>query len=88
MKTATLTMRIEEPLKEQAKAIFEQMGLSTSQAVALFLSRVVAEKRIPFSVCVPNAETARVLREMDRGIGVKRAADTEALFALLEKEED
>jgi len=43
-------MRIDEELKEQAEATLSLMGLDVSDAVKVFLRRVVAERRMPFEI--------------------------------------
>ena len=45
------------------------MGLSVSDAIRLLLLRVADEKRLPFNVQVPNAETAEAMKELDEGKG-------------------
>jgi DNA-damage-inducible protein J len=39
------------------------MGLSVSDAVRVLLTRVAAEKALPFEVKIPNAATAAAMRE-------------------------
>ena len=65
---ATTTMvhvRVDEQLKIQAKETLAAMGLSVSDAVRVFLMRVVAEKQLPFALKVPNAETRAAMAEAD-----------------------
>ena len=55
---ATTTMvhvRVDERMKAQATETLAAMGLSVSDAVRVFLMRVVAEKQLPFALKVPNA---------------------------------
>ena len=54
MATTTMTIRVDETLKEAATAAFEQMGLSLANGVSIFLTRVAATKAIPFPVEVPE----------------------------------
>ena len=65
---ATTTMvhvRVDERLKAQAAATLAAMGLSVSDAVRVFLTRVVAEQQLPFALQVPNAETRAAMAEAD-----------------------
>lgn len=55
------------------------MGLSVSDAIRLLMFHVAEEQRLPFDVEVPNAETRRVMRELDKGKG-KRFKTAEDLF--------
>jgi DNA-damage-inducible protein J len=41
------------------------MGLSVSDAVRVFLMRVIADKQIPFTISVPNVETRAAIAEAD-----------------------
>lgn len=71
--------RIDADTKERATAALEAMGLSVSDAIRLLMLRVAEEKRLPFSVQVPNATTTRALVELDSRKG-KRFDNTDALF--------
>ncbi len=54
---ATTTMvhvRIDGKIKEQAAETLASMGLTLSGAVRLFLTRVVADKELPFSLKAPK----------------------------------
>lgn len=48
------------------------MGLSLSDAVRVFLKRVVADKQLPFELKVPNSTTRRAMEEADEIIHSKR----------------
>ena len=61
---ATTTMvhiRVDEQVKSQAAETLAAMGLSVSDAVRVFLMRVVAEKQMPFALKVPNAEASAAM---------------------------
>ena len=65
---ATTTMvhvRVDEQIKAQATETLAAMGLSISDAVRVFLMRVVADKQMPFSLRAPNAETLAAMAEAD-----------------------
>ena len=65
---ATTTMvhvRIDEKIKEEATRTLGAMGLSISDAVRVFLMRVVAEKQMPFPIKVPNDDTRVAMAEAD-----------------------
>ncbi len=66
-------VRIDEQIKKKAAKTLEAMGLSLSDAVRVFLVRVAAEKQMPFSIKVPNAETLSAMAEADEIIVAKRA---------------
>ena len=87
---ATTTMvhvRVDEQIKAQATQTLAAMGLTVSDAVRVFLTRVVAEQQLPFALRVPNVETRLAMEEADEIVRLRRAHfDTaDALFDDLEK---
>lgn len=48
MNTATIAVRTDPEVKEQAQKIFKGMGLDMSTAVNMFLKQTVNEKGFPF----------------------------------------
>jgi DNA-damage-inducible protein J len=63
------------------------MGLSISDAVRVFLMRVVADKQLPFTLKVPNAETRAAMIEADEIVSTRstRFATAAQLFDDIEK---
>ena len=73
---ATTTMvhvRVDEQIKAQATETLAAMGLSISDAVRVFLMRVVAEQQMPFALKAPNAETRAAMAEADEIARTRRA---------------
>ena len=71
--------RIDSDTKARAAEALQAMGLSVSDAIRLLLLRVAEEKRLPFTVQVPNAATVKAMDELDEGKG-KRFGSAEELF--------
>ena len=71
-------VRVEEHLKTQAETL-AAMGLSVSEAVRVFLTRVVAEQQLPFALKAPNADTRAAMEEA-RMIGKARFASAKELM--------
>ncbi len=46
----TTTLRIEDGLKRECDAIFEDLGITLSGAVTMFLRQVVKQRAIPFAL--------------------------------------
>ena len=72
MATSLLQVRVEDSLKDQAAAVFENLGIDTSTAVRMFLKRAVMENGIPFRMTLPktpyNAERGyRAMVEISEG---------------------
>ena len=71
--------RIDSDTKASASAALTAMGLSVSDAIRMLLRRVADEKRLPFEVVVPNAESRAAIAELEAGKG-QRFKTAEALF--------
>ncbi|MBU4313220.1 MAG: type II toxin-antitoxin system RelB/DinJ family antitoxin [Actinobacteria bacterium] len=64
-KTETLHIRIEPNLKLSAEITLKQLGLSTADAINIFLQQVILTGGLPFPVKLlkPNAETIAAIKE-------------------------
>lgn len=71
--------RIDRHTKARAANTLQAMGLSVSDAIRLLLLSVADEKRLPFTVQVPNAATVKAMKELDKGQGT-RFGSAEELF--------
>ena len=56
MRTAYITIRTDPEVKAKATAILKEIGISTSEAVNLYLNRIIMERGIPFDVKIPTDE--------------------------------
>ncbi len=65
MSSTMVHVRIDETIKQQASETLQTMGLSLSDAVRVFLTRVVADKQIPFDIRAPNSDTLAAMKEAD-----------------------
>jgi DNA-damage-inducible protein J len=84
VQTSMLHVRVDDALKVEATEALASMGLSVSDAVRLFLHRVVAEQAFPLELKVPNAKLRNAMAEADDIVTV-RFATADELFADLEK---
>ena len=66
-KTQTIRARVEPALKRDAEAVLKKIGLTSSEAITLFLTQVKLHKGLPFPVRVPNKETRRAIAEVRAG---------------------
>ena len=88
MKTATVnvTMRMEKELKEEADALFADMGLSLNAACRMFLKRAVMEQRIPFDVRRVDRKTLQAISDAEQGKDLSGSFDSvDELMEDLEK---
>jgi len=65
--TEMVHVRIDGRVKERASKTLAAMGLSVSDAVRVLLTRVAAEKALPFEVKLPNTATAAAMQEARKG---------------------
>ncbi len=65
----TTTIRIDDDLKKECDLILNDLGLTMSAAMTLFLKQVVRTRGIPFELKahVPNKETCKTLDAILRG---------------------
>ena len=82
-KTAVIRARVEPELKEQAETIFERLGVSTTQAIAMFYKQVILRRGLPFDVAIPNATTRRTFEATDAGRDVVLCRDADDMFKKL-----
>lgn len=53
-----IQLRVEEDLKKSSDELFNKLGLTTNDAIKIFLSQAVLEQKIPFEIKLdPNPET-------------------------------
>ena len=87
---ATTTMvhvRVDVNVKAQATETLAAMGLTVSDAVRVFLTRVVADNELPFSIKAPNATSRIAIAEANELLKSRHArfATADALIDDLEK---
>lgn len=82
-----LHVRVDDETKELASEALASMGLSMSDAVRLFLRRVIVDQAFPLELKVPNAETRAAMEESRSMMAARRSrfASADALFNDLEK---
>ena len=82
-KTAVVRARVEPEVKAQAETIFQRLGVSTTQAIAMFYRQVILRKGLPFDVAIPNATTRKTFESTDSGQDVTLCRDAEDMFKKL-----
>jgi DNA-damage-inducible protein J len=85
-KTLTLHTRIEPEIKDKADAILKELGISTTEAINLFLRQVIRYRGIPLDLRIPNDETAAAVKEAEQGVDLHRCKDLEQLFKELKED--
>lgn len=54
MSDTTVRARIDPELKDETDRIFSELGISTTDAIRMFLSQVKLQRGLPFSVGLPD----------------------------------
>jgi DNA-damage-inducible protein J len=70
-KTGYITARVEPKLKARAGRVLAKAGVSTTEAITMFLTQIVLNDGPPFDMRVPNAQTRKAIEELENP--VKRA---------------
>ena len=73
--TAMVHVRVDEHIKTQATETLAAMGLTVSDAIRVFLIRVVAEQQLPFALKAPNAGTRAAMEEARTMTKAQRARE-------------
>jgi len=79
MSTTSVTIHMDEDLKNQAETLFDDMGLTMTTAITLFAKAVVRQNKIPFEIVADpfySASNMARLREsianLNAGKGIER----------------
>jgi DNA-damage-inducible protein J len=85
--TTMVHVRVDENVKAQAAETLASMGLTVSDAIRVFLTRVVADKELPFAIKAPSAASRAAMAEASEIIKSRRArfATSGALINALEE---
>ena len=60
MQTTNLNVRTDHDIKNQAEAVFNELGLTMTSAINLFLRASIREQGIPFPLTCLGAATHQV----------------------------
>lgn len=86
-RSSMIHVRVDDDTKTQATQALAAMGMSVSDAVRLFLHRVVADQAFPLELKVPNEQTRAAMNESRTMMASRHArfATADALIDDLEK---
>ena len=79
-KSAMVRARIEPELKKHTEEIFEQLGLSVTQAITLFYKQVEVRNGLPFNVVIPTNETLETFEATDADKDLVVCKDADDMF--------
>ncbi len=84
-KAAFIRARVEPKLKLIAEHVLSELGITPTQAITMLYTRIAREHEWPLELKIPNAKTARAIREARKGKGINVCKDVDDLFKELEK---
>ena len=87
-KTDTLHIRVEPNVKQQAEKTLNDLGLSITDAINVFLTQVILNNGIPFEIKKPqfNKETLQVMKDTKSGKNLSKTFDNvDDMFKELDK---
>ena len=93
MSKVNVTIRMDRELKKQADQVLDELGMSFTTAVTLFIKQCVRDRQFPFEPMLePNKTTIKALQELDRMIKhpeeYKRYNSFKEILDEIEKEEE
>lgn len=87
-KTDTLHIRVEPDVKMKAEETLNDLGLSITEAVNVFLNQVILHDGIPFKIEKPkyNKETIQAMEDVKSGKNLSKTFDSvDEMFEELDK---
>lgn len=87
-KTDTLHIRIEPSVKQKAEETLNDLGLSITEAINVFLNQVILNDGIPFEIKKPkyNKETIQAIEDTKNGKNLSKTFDSvDKMFEELDK---
>ena len=84
-KTGYVAARVEPALKKSAQTVLRRVGLSTTEAITLFLHKVVLQRGLPFEARIPNRSTRQAIDELESGGGESFAGSNADLLSSLSR---
>ena len=82
-KSAMIRARVDPVLKHEVEDLFEQLGLSATEAITLFYQQVKLTRGLPFEVRVPNEVSRQTFSDTDAGQNIVRCKNEEDLYVKL-----
>lgn len=83
-RTAIITTRVDPILKDNTDQIFAQLGMTTAQAINMFLKQVELMRGLPFTPRLPEQTKPQVLKSFKVktfDLGMDTMPDRDELYA-------
>jgi DNA-damage-inducible protein J len=75
-----ITTRVDPDLKADAEKVLNTLGISTTEAINLFLSQVRLRKGLPFDVKIPNKTTRKTMKDAEEDRNLSSYDSIDAFF--------
>jgi DNA-damage-inducible protein J len=75
--------RIDPDLKADAEKVLSKLGISTADAIRIFLSQVKLRKGLPFDVKILNKTTLKAMKDAEESQKLTECKDAEDMFRKL-----
>ena len=63
LKTEIVRARVSHELKQSAEQVFDDLGMSMTEAIRLFLTQVSLRQEFPIELKIPNKMTLEAMKE-------------------------
>ena len=74
-RTAQISFRIDDDVKRNAESVLNDLGLTMSAAITVFLKKVGREHRIPFELSVDPFYSESNMQHLRRGVAALNAGN-------------
>ena len=84
-KTSTIHLRVEPDIKADVEKLLNRLGLTTTDAINIFLNQIILTGGLPFPVEIPrpNEITLAAIKEAEeikKGIRISKAKSVDEFF--------
>lgn len=87
MTQTRISIRIDDDVKDQAKKLYDELGLDMSTAITLFLKQSIREQSLPFSVKLDSRENIQARHDAHTGENLHSVSSVEDLMKELNDED-
>ncbi len=92
MPQTNISIRIDKNLKQQFDRLCNELGLTMSSLINVFIKKAVREQGLPFALSISdyNQETQQAIEDAENGIGLHGPFDTveEMMKSMLEDDDE
>ena len=79
-KSAVIQTRINPELKSKVQKILNELNITMSEAISIYLKQITLHNGIPCEIKIPNKLTAEALKKSEEGKDLHTVSDTKELF--------